>query len=40
MARGVKDGDPNAAYICWLYMPAWKPLAPWVYELAPTCRGT
>ena len=34
MARGVKDGDPNAEYICWLYMPAWKPLAPWVYELA------
>ena len=33
MARGVKDGDPNAEYICWLYMPAWKPLAPWVYEL-------
>jgi len=33
MARGIKDGDPNAEYICWLYMPAWKPLAPWVYEL-------
>jgi hypothetical protein len=33
MARGVKEGDPNAEYICWLYMPAWKPLAPWVYEL-------
>lgn len=33
MARGVKAGDPNAEYICWLYMPAWKPLAPWVYEL-------
>ncbi len=33
MARGLKEGDPNAEYICWLYMPAWKPLAPWVYEL-------
>ncbi len=33
MARGVKAGDPNAEYICWLYMPSWKPLAPWVYEL-------
>lgn len=33
MARGVKEGDPNAEYICWLYMPAWKPLAPWTYEL-------
>jgi hypothetical protein len=33
MARGVKDGDPSAEYICWLYMPSWKPLAPWVYEL-------
>ena len=34
MARGVKAGDPNAEYICWLYMPWWKPLAPWVFELA------
>ena len=33
MARGIKDGDPNAEYICWLYMPSWRPLAPWVYEL-------
>lgn len=33
MARGVKEGDPNAEYICWLYMPSWKPLASWVYEL-------
>ena len=33
MVRGIKDGDPNAEYICWLYMPAWRPLAPWVYEL-------
>lgn len=33
MAKGVKEGDPNAEYICWLYMPAWRPLAPWVYEL-------
>lgn len=33
MARGVKAGDPSAEYICWLYMPSWKPLAPWVYEL-------
>lgn len=33
MARGIKDGDPNAEFLCWLYMPAWKPLAPWVYEL-------
>lgn len=33
MARGVKDGDPNAEFICWLYMPSWKPLAPWVCEL-------
>ncbi|MBP7934122.1 MAG: hypothetical protein KA354_05680 [Phycisphaerae bacterium] len=33
MARGIKEGDPNAEYICWLYMPAWRPLAPWVYEL-------
>ena len=32
-ARGIKDGDPNAEYICWLYMPSWKPLAPWVYKL-------
>jgi len=34
MARGVKAGDPNAEFICWLYMPAWKPMAPWVYELS------
>ncbi len=33
MARGIKDGDPNADFICWLYMPSWEPLAPWVYEL-------
>jgi hypothetical protein len=33
MARGIKAGDPGAEYICWLYMPSWKPLAPWVYEL-------
>ena len=32
-ARGIKEGDPKAEYICWLYMPSWKPLAPWVYEL-------
>jgi len=32
-ARGVTEGDPSAEYICWLYMPSWKPLAPWVYEL-------
>ena len=34
MVRGIKEGDPAAEYICWLYMPAWKPLAPWVYELS------
>ena len=34
MARGIKEGDPAAEYICWLYMPAWKPLAPWVHELS------
>jgi len=33
MARGVKDGNPDAECICWLYMPSWKPFAPWVYEL-------
>jgi len=33
MARGVKDGNPDAEYICWLYMPSWEPFAPWVYEL-------
>ncbi len=33
MARGVKDGDPDAEFVCWLYMPSWKPLAPWIYEL-------
>jgi hypothetical protein len=33
MARGIKDANPDAEYICWLYLPSWKPLAPWVYEL-------
>ena len=32
--RGAsKDANPDAEYICWLYLPSWKPLAPWVYEL-------
>ena len=36
MARGIRDANPNAELIAWLYMPdAWggKDLAPWVYEI-------
>ncbi|MBN2375490.1 MAG: hypothetical protein JXD22_03760 [Sedimentisphaerales bacterium] len=33
MVRGIKEANPNAEYICWIYLPSWKPLAPWVYEL-------
>jgi len=33
MARGIKDANSDAEYICWLYLPSWKPLSPWVYEL-------
>ena len=40
MARGVKDGDPNAQFICWLYIPPGSRWPLGYTNLAPTCPKT